>query len=339
MEREFKIGLVGCGRISQAYTQVIQDMPGVALKAVMDVRPEAAQSAAEASGCGAFSDLETFIRDAGIEGAIVCAPPAEHRPIACALMEQGIHTLCEKPFATNLDDAMAMVATADQKDLVLMMASKFRYVEDIIRAKSLITSGMLGDVQFYENRFCAKVNMQGRWNADPAIAGGGVLIDNGTHSVDIVRYLVGPITRVQAREGKRLAGLPVEDTVCLSFLTEGGVMGTIYLSWSLQIESGGYINMHGADGAMSIGWQESKYQHNGHPQWVSFGVGYDKFAAFRNQVQNFAETVRGSAQPIITSEEGLASVQVIEAAYRSMQTQQWEEVGPVPPISNIAVVS
>lgn len=338
-QRQFKIGLVGCGRISQSYLEAIKGLEKVRLVAVMDSREEAAKSSAEVAGCPYFTDVESLLEGPELDGAIICTPPKSHSAIACALMEKKINVLCEKPFATTLNDALEMVQTAEETDTVIMMASKFRYVEDIIRAKAMIASGMLGDVQFYDNRFCSKVNMRGRWNADPEVGGGGVLIDNGTHSVDIVRYLFGPIQRVHAQEGKRISDLPVDETACLSFATEKGVMGTIYLSWSLQADQASYINIWGTDGAISIGWKESKYQHAGHPTWIPFGVGYNKVEAFKNQVTNFVETAQGSAKPIITAEDGLASVKVIEAAYRSMESQNWIQLADTPSPVPIRAVS
>lgn len=324
--RQFKFGLVGCGRISQTYVQSIKAIPHAVLTAVMDVRPEAAHAAAEAADCAAFTELEEFAVHSGVDAAIICSPPLQHREIACRLMDEGMHILCEKPIAINRDDVEAMAAKAVEKDRFLMMASKFRYVEDIIRAKAIIASGMLGEIQFYENRFCSKVNMLGRWNADPAIAGGGVLIDNGTHSVDIVRYLLGPVERVFAHDGRRVAGLPVEDTASLSFITENNLVGNIYLSWTVHVDQGGYVNVHGTDGSLSVGWQESKYQHNGHPEWIRFGVGYNKIDAFKGQVVNFMDAIRGVAQPIITMQDAICSVEVIEAAYKSMQERNWTTV-------------
>src|SRR5205823_1229529 len=151
--REFKLGIIGCGRISQSYVQAIQSCPAMRLTAVMDLRPETAQMTAQAADCRAFTELEDFAAQSGVDGVVICAPPSDHRDIACRLMREGIHVLCEKPMATCWDDAVAMVNQATELDLVLMMASKFRYVEDIIRAKAIITSGMLGEIQFYENRF------------------------------------------------------------------------------------------------------------------------------------------------------------------------------------------
>src|SRR5206468_10874956 len=132
---------------------------------------------------------------------IICAPPNLHHAITRHFLERGIHVLCEKPLTIASAEAIDLVKLASEKDLLLMMASKFRYVDDIIKAKAIIESGILGRIILYENSFCSKISMQDRWNADRGISGGGVLIDNGSHSADIARYLLGPIVDVQAQNG------------------------------------------------------------------------------------------------------------------------------------------
>ena len=320
-----RLGLVGCGRISQSYCDAIKQLDDVELVSVIDTRPDAARATAEAHSATAFDDFDAFAKS-GLDAAIICSPPAHHREAALKLMGEGVNVLCEKPFATTFDDAQAMVDEANELELTLMMASKFRYAEDVIRAKSMVSSGMLGQVLFYDNCFSGIVNMRERWNSNPDVSGGGVLIDNGTHSVDIVRYLLGPIRSVFAFEGKRVAGLPVEDTVTLSFQTEHNVMGTIRLSWSVQVDTATYIDITGTEGAMRVGWKGSDYKRAGIAQWISFGVGYDKIAAFRLQVDNFVKACRGAEPPRITKEEGLSSVAVVEAAYQSLETGKWVEV-------------
>jgi predicted dehydrogenase len=207
-----------------------------------------------------------------------------------------------------------------------MMASKFRYVDDIIKAKGIVESGILGDIIMFENVFCSKVDMRDRWNSKPEVAGGGVLIDNGSHSVDIARYLLGPIVKVQAEEGKRVQKLPVEDTSRLYFRTQSDVIGAIDLSWSIHKEQESYIDVYGTEGVLSIGWKCSKYRQSEKLDWVRFGSGYDKISAFSRQIANFVGAIKGREMPLITATDGLESVRVIEAAYKSVKQNKWMEV-------------
>jgi predicted dehydrogenase len=165
--------------------------------------------------------------------------------------------------------------------------------------------------------------MKSRWNADPAISGGGVLIDNGTHSVDIVRYLLGPLAEVQAVEGKRIQDLPVEDTVRLFLRTEKNEMASIDLSWSLDKQSPYYISIYGAEGTVLVGWKDSKYRRHSDQDWIVFGKGYDKFDAFQNQIDNFVAAIHGEDALRIKPADALASVDVIEVAYEALWRDTW----------------
>jgi predicted dehydrogenase len=168
--------------------------------------------------------------------------------------------------------------------------------------------------------------MSGRWNADPAISGGGVLIDNGTHSVDVAHYLLGPISEVEAVEGKRYQTLAVEDTVSVLLRTQGGAAGRIELSWSIALQRRGYVNLVGANGIIVVGWQTSAYKLNESSQWVKFGTGYDKFNAFANQLENFTAAIQDQEPLLITPDDALASVEVIEAAYSALHSKTWQAV-------------
>ena len=237
--------------------------------------------------------------------------------------------LCEKPLAINSAAAAEMLDAAKKSGALLTMGSKFRYVDDVVRAKSIVASGILGEIVLFENAFTAPpaVDMTARWNSDPKISGGGVLIDNGAHSVDIIRYFLGPVADVQVVEGKRVQGLAVEDTVRIFLRSASGVMGNVDLSWSINKELDSYINIYGSHGTIRVGWKESKYRQSGSRDWVTFGKGYDKVQAFGSQINNFAKAIRGEEMLRITADDAIASVKVIEAAYASLRQQNWVTVG------------
>ena len=321
-----RLGLVGAGAISHSYVQALRGSDTARIAAIADLRPEAAKALAEIVSCAAYDSHEKLADEAAVEAAIVCTPPSSHAAICHALFARGISVLCEKPLAIEAHSAAQMIEAAERARVVFTMASKFRYVDDVIRAKSLLASGSLGEIVLLENAFTSRVDMSRRWNSDPAVAGGGVLIDNGTHSVDIVRYFLGPIEAVETIEGKRIQGLPVEDTVRVLFRTTSGVLGGIDLSWSVNKELESYIDIYGSHGTVRVGWHESKYRLHSSPDWIVFGSGYDKLKALRRQVENFCQAVRGAERLLIDSEDALASVQVIEAAYRSVRRVGWVAV-------------
>lgn len=321
-----RFGLVGAGAIAQAYAQAFTQTTAAKLVAVADSRREAAEKMADAAQCQAFTDAESMADAVELDAVLVCTPPSTHREICCALMERGIHVLCEKPLAISSADAEAMIAAAEARGLHFTMASKFRYVADVQKAKELIANGTIGEVVLFENVFTGRVDMSTRWNSNPEIAGGGVLIDNGTHSVDVARFCLGELAEVQAMEGNRIQLLPVEDTAKMFIRSRKGVLGSIDLSWSVSKELPYFIAVYGSEGTILVGWRESKFRCAGDAEWAVFGAGYDKFAAFRGQIENFAGVVRGEEALVVTPEDALASVQVIEAAYRSLARGAWEPI-------------
>ena len=295
MSKKIKIGMIGAGAIAQAYAQSLTNCEHAELAAVVDVRKEAAEAVAESHGCFAVTDYKKLLETTDVDAVLVCTPPITHPEICIHFLEKGIHVLCEKPLAVDSESAQSMVAAAEESGALFTMASKFRYVEDIKKAHALVQSGILGDLIQFENTFAGHVDMRTRWNSDPMISGGGVMIDNGTHSVDIARYLLGPLAEIQAVEGKRIQDLPVEDTVRIFARTEKGVMANIDLSWSLNKQSPEYISLYGSQGTILIGWRESKYKRNSDQEWTVFGNGYNKFDAFTGQLENFAQAIKGEA--------------------------------------------
>jgi len=321
-----QIAVVGCGRMGQAHLETASKEPCARLVAVADVDEKTAGRAAEAYHAPAFTDLAAMLASAKPDAVIVSTPPNSHRSITEEALRAGAHVLCEKPFALTVEDAQRMVDAAEAAKRQVMMASKFRYVSDLVKARAIVQAGILGDIILLENEFCSHVDMRPRWNSKREISGGGVLVDNGSHSVDIVRYLLGPIERLQALHGKQWQEIEVEDTCHISAQVSGGAMVSIDLSWSIHKESPWYVSVYGTSGMLQLGWRGSRYRQSQKLDWVEFGTGYEQIKAVKAQLSNFLETICGRAAPLITPDAAVESVRAVEAAYRSAEQNHWQQV-------------
>ena len=318
--------LIGAGGISKAYAQAFANGLPFKLVGVADINHDAAKEVAAMVDAQAFDDIETMCCDLKPTAAIVCTPPNTHAAICIELMNLGIHVLCEKPLAVTSHDARRMISAAENNDVVFTMGSKFRFVEDVQEARRIIESGKLGEIVLFENTFAGFCDMSQRWNSNPEISGGGVLIDNGTHSIDIMRFLLGSVTELQVVEGRRIQNLDVECTARLFVRNRAGAMGSIDLSWSMNKVQPHFISIYGSEGTLLVGWQESKFQLAGEKEWTVFGNGYDKVGAFSNQLKNFAGAIAGEEDLIIDSNDALASVMTMETAYEALRSNEWHTV-------------
>lgn len=325
-----RFGLIGAGSISGSWSQAVTALPQEArLVAVADVDGDRAAKLANAhAGAQAFSSARQMTLEAELDAVIVCSPPLHHHEQTLDLVRRGVHVLCEKPLALSVEAAREMQDEAARAGVCFTMASKFRFVPDVIEARRLAQSGAIGDVILFENQFTGMVDMSQRWNSRPEISGGGVLIDNGTHSLDIMRYFLGPVHEVHVVEGRRVQNLPVEDTVHIFARNDAGALGSIDLSWSLNKACPWFISLHGSGGAIQVGWKSSQHRLGDARDWTVFGSGYDKNVAFRGQLLNFVRAIRGEEQLIIAPAEGVASVEAVKSAYEALERMQWTAIRP-----------
>jgi predicted dehydrogenase len=326
-----RFGVVGAGAVAQEYARAFQAFDEAEVVAVADVREDAAAALAQVLGCRSFTSHQDLGERSNPEAVLICTPPVSHAEICLHFIERKVPVLCEKPFALNVTDTIRVLEAAQTNRVSITMASKFRYVPDVVEAKRIVDSGILGDIILFENAFASLVDMSNRWNSNPAISGGGVLIDNGTHSLDLARHFLGPLAEVLAIEGPRRSGLNVEDTVSVFVRSKSGVIGTIDLSWTINKELDRYISIFGSRGALLVEWKGSKYRQLDARGWVAFGSGYDKIGAFRAQLTNFARATRGEETLLVGPEDILGSVRVVEAAYESLRRSHWTPVNDDAP--------
>lgn len=331
MSAPLRLGIVGAGGIAGAYASAIAQDDSVRLVAVADTNPEAAAKLAGPAGASAFPSHEALLESGLCDGVIVSTPPVAHEAMVLDSLRQGVPVLCEKPFAIEGTSARRMADAARRQGVLVAMASKFRYVDDLHRAREMVAGGEIGDLRLIENVFTGVVDMTTRWNALKQISGGGVFIDNGTHSADIVRFVAGPIQSVAAVPGPRIQPLSVEDHVFASMRTDSGVLARVETSWSIHKDRFDYLGLYGAGGTIELGWKSSRIRRTPTGPWEAFGTGYDKVAAFVGQVADFAAAISGGRTRCLgTLDDAIASVDAISAGYASIaDSGRWVAVREV----------
>ncbi|HUY41952.1 MAG TPA: Gfo/Idh/MocA family oxidoreductase [Candidatus Dormibacteraeota bacterium] len=317
--KPYALGIVGTGAIGAMHVQTALGAPDVRLAAVCDERPDVLEPMAARSGARGYLRYEELAYEERLDGVIICTPPVTHRELVNFYLERGVDVLCEKPLAMNGLEAREMYACARRNGRLLMLASKFRYVADLAAARQLLREGALGTIRHAEITFTSNVDMRSRWNANPAVSGGGVVIDNGSHAADICRYLFGPVVSVAAVGYVRAEGLAVEDSAYLYLGTATGSGVTVDLSWSLERHLPYYVRIFGEHGRLSIGWKESTLSRGPSGHATTIGLGYSKAEAFVALHRDFVEASSAGGRPRMDDAAALAAVDVVEAAYASIR--------------------
>ena len=334
--QKIRFGIVGAGGIADSYLAAFQTVKNASLTAIADVQPDVAKKKADIAGCASFLSHKEMLESGLVDAVIVSTPPSTHEAICVDFLEHHIAVLCEKPVSLSGKSARLIRRKAQENKTPFTMASKFRYVEDVVRARNIVASGILGEIILFENTFMSFVNMASRWNSNSELSGGGVLIDNGTHSIDIMRYFLGPLCSIHVVAGIKLQKLAVEDTVHATIRADSGATGRIDLSWSINKQCDDYIAIYGSKGTLRVGWKGSYYRQDGNPAWVQFGQGYNKIQAFRDQIENFSASVQGLEALIIDADDAVASVDVIQSGYQALSDHTWV---PIPSSDDHDVLS
>lgn len=310
-----RIGVIGLGRAGSIHLEALQSLPAVRVAAVCDPAVDARQRAA-AGGIAAYAELDAMLDDCALDGVVVCTPPSDHADVSARCLARGLHVLCEKPLAPQTDDVLAMLAAAHRAQRTLLVASKFRHVSAVRRARSLLLAGEIGTPESFEISFCSAVDMRTRWNSQRHVSGGGVIIDNGCHAFDIVSYLFGGVRRVRAARVESALALGVEDSATLEVCADDGVVGRIDVSWTMTPARDTYLMVRGTRGTVAVGWHGA-YVRRDEGEWQSAGGAYDKLGAHRAMHERFIASVHSVGQPWISAAECLQAVAAVEASYRS----------------------
>ncbi len=330
MAERIRVALIGCGGISRAHARGYLQSPDLfEVVACCDERKELAEERAQQLGAEvvATNYRQVLARD-DVDAVDICLPHHLHAEVAIAAAEAGKHVLVEKPIATTLEEADAMIAAAKKMGVVLMVAHNERYMPVYRKAKELVEQGVLGRIflaRADHNQF-VRINER-HWLWHKATAGGGVLIGSGIHRVDILRWLVGEIVRVwhqQVIVPERFSD-EVEAASVTLFEFANGAIGELTCNWSAYAAPTApwyeLLWLYGTEGSLhNVGglFVASEKLPEGQSKFTQIPLPDED--SFVNEIRHFGECVRDGKLPLTSGEEGRKSLAVVLAAYQAAET-------------------
>jgi len=321
MADRLRVGIVGCGGIARAHVGAYRSIPEVDIVSVHDVVAAAAEGLARETDARIARSPQEMAAVDDLDAVSVCTPPALHFEHCQPFLQARIPVLCEKPLEANARAAARLAELARRSRTLFMTAFCHRFHPAIIELKKLIDSGALGKPVLFRNIFGGYLPLKGNHRANPALSGGGVIIDNGSHSVDLYRFLVGEPTSVQAVAGDVMQKLPIEDFGMIVLERRGKAFGEITSSYSLK-GCGNWVEWYGTRGVAVVsywnaGEPDLKYKVEGQTEWtpVDCSAHPDRFAG---EIGHFVGCVQaGQKKAAITANDGYRASVIIQAAYES----------------------
>jgi UDP-N-acetylglucosamine 3-dehydrogenase len=321
MPARLRLGLVGVGPVVERYhLRAVRGVPEVEPVAVVDINEERACQFALRQG---FPFATTRLQDlfGKVDLAILALPNGLHASVACELLSNGIHVLCEKPMARNVPECQAMIEAARRGGAQLCIGHNRRFRNNVNLAKRLTERGILGEVIRIE----AEEGSTADWARSPAYfdpvqAGGGALIDVGIHSVDLIRWLVGEFREIKyAGNGTTTT---VESEAELRFRMANGAEGKLLASRTRDLQQ--HIRITGSEGFLDLGlWSDNLRMRSNKGKAFQQLPYLDAFvsrrppqdASFVLQLNNLVNAIRGEEKVLVDGFEGMASVEVVTRAY------------------------
>ena len=312
-----RVAVIGAGGIAGAHLRAYAAQARrCQIVGIADVDDRAASKRAAEFGGRPFTDgvkmLDLLLPDA----VSICTPPKYRIPFVQAAAKHGIAVLCEKPPARTLAETGAIVDAMCGS--ILQFAFCHRFHAPLNAAQDLIRIGKLGDLIQIENRFAFRFARAGNsWFTDADIAGGGILIDTLVHSIDIFRALTGDEVETAQAVLSSTLPLAVEDSASLLLRSSGGILGTLNCSWVTPIADS-FVRIHGTEGQAVIDYNSAaglRYKLAEDADWTE--PHFDAPDRFTRQAAHFLDCVESNSSPLVSGEDGLAVMRVIEAAYES----------------------
>ena len=316
---------VGVGILSFAhlhadgYAGCLAAMPDARLLAIADEDEARGQAAAKRYDADHVATAEALLARDDIQAVIICSENARHKELAITAAEAGKHVLCEKPLATTRADALAMIEACARHGVKLQTAFPVRFNAATIALRDAVRSGEVGQPLAVAARNPGI--FPGGWFADPALAGGGAVIDHTVHVADALRWIFdAEFTEVYAEVSTRIYDIPVDDTGLLMLRMSNGLPVSLDTSWSRPanwpIWGGVTIDVIGEGGVLSLDAFNDNVQVV-ETQGPSHALVSTVASGDPEMVRAFVDAVKHDTPPLVTGEDGLKAVEVALCAYES----------------------
>jgi len=347
-----RLAVVGTKGVGQAHIRAIRSTSGCALAAICDIDQAEAEARSRELGVPGYSDVGAMLAREKLDGLCICTPHWFHPEIALAAFESGANVLCEKPLAVTVEDGERMIAAARAAKKLLAVSFQYRTAPLNTKAREIVASGRLGEVQrtlvvsnwYRPEAYFRSAPWRGTWKGE----GGGVLLNQAQHALDLVLWISGLVPeRVTGETATLMHKIEVEDRACALVHYRNSATGYVFAS-TTEAPSGTFIEIACDKGRLTLDekllrvgelerscaeFMESSPEKFAEPKctWEEFRA--EAFAGVKwgheVVVADFADAIRTGRAPMITGEDGLKALELANAIVLS--GQRGEPVGmPVP---------
>ena len=321
----FGVGVIGCGLIGQKRAKALGS--GGKLVACADLDVDRAQNLAKTSGAQVFRDWRELIFSPAIEVVIIATLHDSLAEITRAAAEAGKHVLVEKPAARNSAELVPVMAAAKEHGIKVHVGFNHRYHRSLRKAKELVDSGALGELMFVRARYGhgARLGYEKEWRSNPALSGGGELIDQGPHLIDLSRWFLGEMTEVQGFAQTYFWDMPVDDNGFMLLKTAKKQAAFLHASctewknlFSMEIYGKlGKLDLSGLGGSYGlekITWYKM-LPEMGPPETTSweYPMADDSWAV---EIAEFFDDIRLNREPAASLADASAALVIVEQIYK-----------------------
>jgi len=333
-----RVGLVGGGNISSTHARAVSAIPGAEVAAIHGINSQKANQLARQFGAVAYTDFDEFLRHRPMDMVIIGSPSGVHAQQGIAAARQGLHVLVEKPIDINTIQVDALIAACERACVKLGVIFQDRLKPDIVRLRQLIADGALGRplladarVKWYRPpEYYTGSRWRGIWKFD----GGGALMNQGVHTVDLLLWLLGDVCEVQARTATLLHSIETEDTALALLEFSSGAFGVLqattaaYPGYSRRLEvtgSEGTVILEN-DRIVAAGLRNQMSgvarPHDGVAGESAASPVVTDIRGHQSVIEDFLRAINENRAPACDGHEGRRSVALIEKIYQVARSTQ-----------------